>query len=182
MRQTTGLVANLPELAGLNWAVPDLSTLSRRRYGLIVAIPYRPGTSALHLLVDRTEVKAGSEGEWFAKKHGPSRPGPWRKVHLGIDAATLEIRGIEIIGNRVGGAPILPELLAQIPADQSIGKVSADGACSTRPCHATIAPSSVCAVIWARKNTRPWLETTSASMRARLALGSFVTVERLPAV
>ena len=160
LRQTTGLVASLLELAGLDWPVPDFSTLSRRQKGLNVAIPYRPSTGALHLLIDSTGIKPEGEGEWFAKKYGPSRPRQWRKVHLGIDADTLEIRAIEITGSRVGDAPMLPELLNQIPADQPIGKVSADGAYDTRACHAAIAGRSACAIIPARKNARPWLENT----------------------
>ena len=160
LRQATGLVASLLELAGLDWPVPDFSTLSRRQKGLNVAIPYRPSTGALHLLIDSTGIKAEGEGEWFAKKHGPSKPRQWRKVHLGIDADTLEIRAIEITGSRVGDAPMLPELLAQIPANQPICKVSADGAYDTRACHAAIAARSASAVIPARKNARPWQETT----------------------
>ena len=160
LRQTTGLVASLLELAGLDWVVPDFSTLSRRQKGLNVAIPYRPSTGALHLLIDSTGIKSEGEGEWFAKKHGPSKPRQWRKVHLGIDADTLEIRAIEVTGSRVGDAPMLPELLDQIPTDQPIDKVSADGAYDTRACHAAIAARSACAVIPARKNARPWLETT----------------------
>jgi Transposase DDE domain len=175
LRQTTGLVASLLRLAGLEWAVPDFGTLSRRQKGLNVAIPYRPSTGALHLLIDSTGIKAEGEGEgeWFAKKHGPSKPRQWRKVHLGIDADTLEIRAIEVTGSRVGDAPMLPELLNQIPADQPIDKVSADGAYDTRSCHAAIhcpavvclqttrgAARSACAVIPSRKNARPWLETT----------------------
>ena len=39
LRQATGLVTSLLELAGLDWAVPDFSTLSRRQKGLKVAIP-----------------------------------------------------------------------------------------------------------------------------------------------
>ena len=147
-------------LAGLDWPVPDFSTLSRRQKGLCVAIPYRSSTGALHLLIDSTGIKAEGEGEWFAKKHGPSKPRQWRKVHLGIDADTLEIRAIEITGSRVGDAPVLPELLRQIPADQPIGKITADGAYDTRGCHAAIAARDACAVIPARKNARPWLETT----------------------
>ena len=160
LRQTTGLVASLLQLAGLDWAVPDFSTLSRRQKGLNVAIPYRPSTGALHLLIDSTGIKAEGEGEWFTKKHGPSKPRQWRKVHLGIDADTLEIRAIEVTGSRVGDAPMLPELLDQIPADQPIGKVSADGAYDTRSCHAAIASRNSCAVIPARKNARPWMENT----------------------
>lgn len=160
LRQTTGLVASLLELAGLDWPVPDFSTLSRRQKGLAVAIPYRQSTGALHLLIDSTGIKAEGEGEWFAKKHGPSKPRQWRKVHLGIDADTLEIRALEVTGSRVGDAPMLPELLDQIPTDQAIGKVTADGAYDTRGCHAAIAARSACAVIPARRNARPWLENT----------------------
>lgn len=160
LRQTIGLVASLLELAGLDWPVPDFSTLSRRQKGLNVAIPYRPSTGALHLLIDSTGIKSEGEGEWFAKKHGPSKPRQWRKVHLGIDADTLEIRAIEVTGSRVGDAPMLPELLDQIPADRPIDKVSADGAYDTRACHAAIAARDACAVIPARKNARPWLENT----------------------
>ena len=79
-----------------------LSATCRRPSGLNVAIPCRPSTAALHLLIDSTGIKAEGEGEWFAKKHGPSKPRQWRKVHLGIDADTLEIRAIEITGSRVG--------------------------------------------------------------------------------
>lgn len=81
-------------------------------------------------------------------------------MHLGIDTDTLKIRAIEITGSRVGDAPMLPDLLDQIPADQPIGKVSADGAYDTRACQAAIAARSTCIVILARKNTRPWLENT----------------------
>jgi hypothetical protein len=160
LRQATGLVASLLELAGLDWAVPDFSTLSRRQKGLNVAIPYRPSTGALHLLIDSTGIKAEGEGEWFAKKHGASKPRQWRKVHLGIDADMLEIRAMEVTGSRIGDAPMLPELLGQIPDEQPIGKVSADGAYDTRACDAAIAARSACAVIPARKNARPWLENT----------------------
>lgn len=160
LRQTTGLVASLLKLAGLDWSVPDFSTLCRRQKGLTVQIPYRPSTGALHLLIDSTGIKAAGEGEWSTRKHGACRPRSWRKVHLGIDADTLEVRAIEITGSRVGDGPMLPELLAQIPPDQAIGQVTADGAYDTRPCHAAIAAREASAVIPTRRNGRPWQETT----------------------
>ena len=40
----------------------------------------------------------------------------------------MEVRAIEITGSRIGDGPMLPELLAQIPPDQAIGQVTADGA------------------------------------------------------
>jgi hypothetical protein len=135
--------------------VPDFSTLCRRQKGLNVAIPYRQSNGALHLLIDGTGIKAEGDGEWRAKKQGPLKPRQWRKVHLGIDADTLEIRGIEVTGSRIGDAPMLPELLDQIPADQPIGKVSADGDYGTRGCHAAIAARSAFAVakLWSACRT-----------------------------
>jgi Transposase DDE domain len=102
LRQTTGMVASLLDLAGLDWPVPDFSTLCRRQKSLTVHIPYRPSSGALHLLIDSTGVKAEGDGEWLARKHGPSKPRDWRKVHLGVDAETLEVRAIEITGSRIG--------------------------------------------------------------------------------
>jgi hypothetical protein len=41
VHQTTGFVESLLRLVGLDWAVPDFSTLSRRQKTLAVTIPYR---------------------------------------------------------------------------------------------------------------------------------------------
>lgn len=96
LRQTTGFVASLLELSGLGWSVPDFSTLSRRQKTLDVTIPYRGSKGALHLLVDSTGIKVEGEGEWHTRKHGGSKRRVWRKIHLGIDEQTLEIRAIEV--------------------------------------------------------------------------------------
>ena len=73
LRQTTGFVESLLRLAGLDWKVPDFSTLCRRQETLNVAIPYRGGKGPLHLLIDATGIKAEGEGEWNARKHGGSK-------------------------------------------------------------------------------------------------------------
>jgi Transposase DDE domain len=65
LRQTTGFVESLLELVGLDWAVPDFSTLCRRQKALPVAIPYRGSAGPLHLLVDSTGIKA--EGATVAR-------------------------------------------------------------------------------------------------------------------
>jgi hypothetical protein len=166
LRQTTGLVASLLDLAKLNWPVPDFSTLCRRQNDLTVTIPCRPSTGALHLLIDSTGIKAMGEGEWSCRKHGASRPRQWCKLHLGIDAETLEVRAIEVTGSRVGDGPMLPKLLEQIPPEEPIGTVTADGAYDTRACHAAIAARQATAVIPTRRNGRPWKETTPGA-RAR---------------
>lgn len=140
--------------------MPDYSTLCRRQKHPSVAIAHRLGKGALHLLIDSTGIKTEGDGEWCAKKHGPSKPRQLRKVHLEIDAETLEIRAIEITGAGVGDAPMLPELLAQISDDLPIDKVSADGAYDTRACHEAIATRNAISVIPTRRNGRPCKEDT----------------------
>lgn len=65
-----------------------------------------------------------------------------------------EGRAVEITSNEVGDAPVLPRLLAQIPEDESIGSVTADGAYDTRRCHETNAARGAKAVIPPRKNAK----------------------------
>lgn len=146
LRQTTGFVASLLELSGLGWAVPDFSTLSRRQKTLDVTIPYRGSKGAIHLLVDSTGIKVEGEGEWHARKHGGSKRRVWRKIHLGIDEETLEIRAVEVTSSNVGDAPMLPNLLAQISANEDIATVTADGAYDTRACHDAIAARGAAAI------------------------------------
>ena len=158
LRQATGLAESLIKLARLNWGVPDYSILSRRQKTLSVAIAARRSSAGLHLLIDSTGVKMLGEGEWKTKKHGADYRRQWRKGHLGIDAQTLEIRAIEITDNAIGDAPMLPELLAQIPEDEPLHSVSADGAYDTKACHEAIASRHGAAIIPTRKNAKPWAD------------------------
>jgi len=57
LRQTTGMVASPLKLAGLDWAVPDHTTLSRRQKTLEVQIPYRRADGPVNLLVDSIGIK-----------------------------------------------------------------------------------------------------------------------------
>jgi hypothetical protein len=111
------LAESLLKLAQLDWNVPDYSTLSRRQKTLSVAITTGPSRDVLPLLVDSTGVKIPGEGEWKIKKHGAHYRCQWRKLHLGVDDQTLEIPAIEVTDNAIGDAPMLPQLLAQIPED-----------------------------------------------------------------
>jgi hypothetical protein len=166
LRQTTGFVESLLKLVGLDWAVPDFSTLCRRQRTLTVALPYRGSAGPLHLLIDSTGIKAEGEGEWNARKHGGLKRRLWRKIHIGIDEQTLEIRAIEATSSSIGDAPVLPDLLNQIPPDEEIGSVTADGAYDTRKCHDAIAARNAHAVIPPRKNAKLWKPDTPGA-RAR---------------
>ena len=60
---------------------------------------------------------------------------------------------------------MLPDLPDQIPPDQMVGSVTADGAYDTRKCHEAIAARNAAAVIPPRKNAKPW-KPTSPGARA----------------
>jgi hypothetical protein len=177
LRQATGLVASLLKMADLDWPVPDYTTLCRRQKTLEVALGGRTSSGGLHLLVDSTGIKMMGEGEWKTRKHGASYRRQWRKVHLGIDAITLDIRAIEVTTNAIGDAPTLPDLLAQIPKDEPILSVGGDGAYDTRACHAAIAERGADAVIPVRRNGRPWtkdgpgVDARNEALRATKRLG-----------
>ena len=89
------------------------------------------------------------------KKHGADYRRQWPKVHLGVDAQTLEIQTIEVTDNAIGDAPMLSQLLAQIPHDELLNSVSADGTYDTRACHEALAHRQATAIIPTRRNARP---------------------------
>ena len=70
VRQTEGLMTSIGELLHLEVAIPDYSTLSRRRATLEVTLPRTRGKEALHVVVDSTGVKVFGEGEWKVRQHG----------------------------------------------------------------------------------------------------------------
>jgi DDE family transposase len=170
LRQTAGFVESLLRLIGLDWAVPDFSTLCRRQKTLKVDIPYRGSQGPLQLLIDSTGIKVEGEGEWNARKHGGPKRRVWRKIHIGIDEQTLEIRAAEFTTSDIGDAPMLPELLDQIPPDQEIGSVTADGAHDTRKCLEAIAERGAAAIIPPRKNAKPWKPDTAGAVARNEAL------------
>lgn len=104
LRQTSGFAQSLLQLIGVDWTVPDFSTLCRRQRTLKVSLPYRGGTGPLNPLIDSTGINAEGEGEWNAGKHGGTKRRIWRKSHIGIDQETLEIRALEITSSNIGDA------------------------------------------------------------------------------
>ncbi len=170
LRQTAGFVESLLRLIGLDWTAPNFSTLSRRQKTLKVKISYRRSQGPLHLLIGSAGVKVEGEGEWSARKHGAAKRRLWRKIHIGIDKQTLEIRAAEFTTSDVGDAPMLPELLGQIPPDQEIASVTADGAFDTRKCHGAIAARGAAAIIPPRKNAKPWKADSAGAIARNEAL------------
>ena len=154
LRQTTGLVQSVRQLNGLAWPVPNFSTLCRRQLDLNVQVPYTRSQAGLHLLVDSTGIKFLGEGEWKCKKHGPERRRQWRKLHIGIDAQTLQVRAICVTSNNVSDAAVMPDVLQPLPEDEVLESLTGDGAYDTQPVHEEVITRGGIPIIPPRKNAR----------------------------
>ena len=152
----TDFVQSIIQLSELNWTAPDYSTLCRRQKQINIAIGYQKSHEGLHLLVDLTGLKFLGEGEWKRKKHQPEYRWQWRKMHIGIDAETLQIRAVQLTTNNVSDSQVLGDLLEQIPPNEQIDSVYTDGAYDTKLCRQVISDRDAHAVIPPRKNAKPW--------------------------
>ena len=165
LRIVTGFVQSLIRLCGLDWIAPDYSTLCRRQKHIDIAISDQKSSDGLHLLVDSTGLKFLGEGEWKRKKHGYEYRRQWRKLHIAIDAETLQIHAVQLTTNNVNDSQVLEYLLAQIPLDEKIDSVYTDGSYDTKHCRQIILDRDAHAVIPPRKNAKPWKDQTLRSMQ-----------------
>jgi hypothetical protein len=137
LRQTEGLISSLIDLLGLDLAVPDHSTLSRRAKTLDVPLGRKLGPGPLHLLVDSTGLKLAGAGEWLVEKHGTSRRRSWRKLHIGIDAGSGEIVAVEVTKKEIDDAARTGALLDQLAGP--LASFTADGAYDQDRVYAAVA-------------------------------------------
>jgi hypothetical protein len=162
LRQTEGLIGSIRCLLGLDLAVPDHTTLSRRAATLEAPRP-RPTGEPVHLLVDSTGLRLCGPGEWLVEKHGTRTRRAWRKLHLGVDAGTGRIEAVELTtndlddGSRVG--PLLDQVadpLASFTGDGAYDREDVSGEVAERyPEAAVIVPSRRDAVPSAAAETAP---------------------------
>jgi Transposase DDE domain len=170
---TVGLMRSLLTLVGgaaAELPVAHESTLSRRRRTLAVALlaPERARPAEpLHLVVDTTGLKVYGEGEWKVRQHGWTRRRTWVKVHLGVDAATQEVRVVDVTASPAPDGRHLPALLAQEPAP--LAQLTGDGAYEGRACYAAVAarPEHPRAVFPPRRERRPGRRPRPTKSRPR---------------
>lgn len=125
LRQTEGLIGSIIALLGLDLAVPDHTTLSRRAESLDVVRP-RPDSGPVHLPVDSTGLKLCGSGEWPLEKHGTKTRRSWRKLHIAVDADTGQIAAAALTKSDVGDASQVGSLLDAV--DGLVASFTADAA------------------------------------------------------
>ncbi len=138
LRQTEGLIASILQLLGLDLAVPDHTTLSRRAETLEVPRPAKgPSGEPMHLLVDSTGLKLCGPGEWLVERHGTRTRRGWRKLHLATDADTGRIVASALTGHDADDGSQVGPLLDQV--DGPVASLTADGAFDRDDVYAAVA-------------------------------------------
>ena len=127
LRQTEGLIGSIIHLLGLDLAVPDHSTLSRRAATLKVPRPRsRRGGEPMHLPLRSTGLKLCGAGEWLVEKRGAKTRRSWRTLHIGMDADTGQIVAATLTRKEVNDGSQVGSLFDQVMA--SVSPFTADGA------------------------------------------------------
>lgn len=149
LRQTEGLLSSVLKLMGLDLAVPDHTTLSRR-----ASKPRAPDKrqgdrlredEPIHVLIDSTGLQIYGAGKWLEEKHGARSRRDWRKLHLALDAASGDIIAHVMTDQDAGDASQVKTLLNQI--DVPIRQFTADGAYDGQPTYDTVTRHSAGAAI-----------------------------------
>ncbi|MBL0407908.1 IS5 family transposase [Microvirga aerilata] len=171
LRQTEGLLLSVLELMGLDLAVPDHTTLSRRartwqspegRLGRRIL-----GEGPVHVLIDSTGLQVYGAGQWLEEKQGARSRRGWRKLHLALDADSGEIVAHVMTDQDTGDASQVEPLLDQI--ELPIGQFTADGAYDGKPTYDAVTKHSADAavIIPPRANAVERPDTKPASSRDR---------------
>jgi Transposase DDE domain len=117
LRQTEGFVRSLMELMKVDLAVPDHTTLARRRKHVDVIDHRWPRKGPVDIVIDSTGLTFFGAGEWARAKHGEARRS-WRKLHISVDPSNYEIITHELTDDDTSDVAMLGEL-GPIPVETS---------------------------------------------------------------
>lgn len=132
-RATEGFLRSLIHLNQLEIQTPDYSTLCRRAKDLKINLGLQCSKKPKHILIDSTGVQVLGEGEWKRLKHGESRYQVWKKLHIALDADSLDIVALDVTDSVRLDGNYLPGLIKQI--DAPIKQITGDGAYDKQNCY-----------------------------------------------
>lgn len=135
LRQTEGFVRSLMEAMQVDLAVPDHTTLARRRRTVEVHRRRWPRKGPIDIVIDSTGLKFFGAGEWARAKHGETRRS-WRKLHISINPDDNEIIAHELTDDDTADAAMIRDLVSN--SGGNIRTVIADGAYDGAPVYQTI--------------------------------------------
>lgn len=170
LRATEGLMRSVIDLLGVELATPDYSTFSRRAAALTVRIGRCATLRPRHLVMDSTGLKGYGAGEWPVRRHGTSKRRTWRKLHLAVDTESHEVVAAELTAVFVGDAEVGPDLLEQLPAEERLASVAADGAYDTQACHNALLNRRARALIPPRAGAAAWPPLANGRTHPRTAM------------
>ena len=150
-RQLQGFMKDILKLMNTGCNCPNYTTICRRARG--VEVPsnvHRKGP--LHVVFDSTGLKVFGEGEWQARKHGPSYRRGWKKIHIGMCVETQQVVVASISDKELGDSQALPGLLDAIEGE--VAEVIGDGAYDCRSCYEAIYRRGAKPTIPPRKGAR----------------------------
>ena len=167
LRQTEGLIGSILRLLGLELAVPDHTTLSRRAETLEVPRPRPAAGEPVHLLVDSTGLRLCGSGEWLVEKHGTRTRRAWRKLHLGVDAGTGRIEAVELTGHETDDGSRVGPLLDQVTGP--VASLTGDGAYDREDVYGAVAERhpEAAVVVPPRRDAVPSAAQTAPTQRDR---------------
>jgi Transposase DDE domain len=154
LRGTEGFARSVLAGLDLHIAVPNYSTLSRRRKALQVKVSTRDLKGARVITVDSSGLKVYGEGEWKVRQHGVSKRRTWRKFHVAVDTETNEILNLEGSTNAVSDDEMTEAVLDGIDPEMEIKQVCADGSYDKKRSYQAIAKRKATATIPPRKDAK----------------------------
>ena len=156
-RQLEGFILSLHKQAGTKKKAPNYTTLCRRQNGLSVPLGWRKQRGAMTLVIDSTGLKIVGEGEWCVKKHGAHYQRTWRKVHIVVDAGSLDIVSCRLSESRKQDSDMLEPLLQEVK--EPIARVIGDGAYDNFKCFESVKKRKAQGIFPPRWDARTSYET-----------------------
>lgn len=150
LRQTQGFVESLLQMASIDLKAPNYSTLCRRAKDFDSVLREAAGSGPIEIAVDGTGLKVFGEGEWKVRTHKADKRRTWRKLHIGVNTATLEIVAAVATEADTADSEVVEDLLMQI--DEPISRFLGDGAYDTNACYESCEKRNIEVVVPPRKN------------------------------